>query len=234
VQPDYERLYEEWAAAAVADADIVGAGDFIGDVEVAVLYKCGLKPDHTLVDFGCGTGRLAIKLIPTLAGGHYVGIEIARNILDRAERNIAEACPEPPCEVTWIHNGDRRTFPLAADSVDMICAFSVFTHMEHEDSYAYLVDARRVIRPSGRFVFSCLPLELAYAQDVFRESAAPEVADRWAVVRNVVTSRDLMDEIARLAGWKTERWYRGDREKYRIAGGRRELLHQSVCVLKPA
>jgi hypothetical protein len=43
-----------------------------------------------------------------------------------------------------------------------------------------------------------------------------------------------MDEIARLAGWETARWYRGDRVKYRIDGGRRELLHQSVCVLKPA
>jgi cyclopropane fatty-acyl-phospholipid synthase-like methyltransferase len=234
VQPDYERLYEQLAASVVADEQIVGAGDLIGDVEVAVLFKCGLEPGHTLVDFGCGTGRLAVKLIPRLNGGAYVGIELARNILDRAERNVAASCPEPPCEVTWIHNGDRRTFPLPDDSADMICAFSVFTHMEHEDTYAYLVDARRVIRPSGRFVISCLPLELPYAQEVFRDSAKSEVAERWGVVRNVVTSRDLMDQIARLAGWETARWYRGDRVKYRIDGGRRELLHQSVCVLKPA
>jgi ubiquinone/menaquinone biosynthesis C-methylase UbiE len=235
VQFDYEELYRRCAEQSESDEQIVGDGyDWIGDVELAVLQKSGLRPTDTLVDFGCGTGRLAVKVIPVLNGGAYVGIEVARNILDRAERNVAAACPEPPCALQWLHNPGRG-FPLDDASVDMICAFSVFTHLEHEDTYVYLSDARRVIKPQGRFVYSCLPLELDYSQAVFRDEAARELGDRWAKPRNVATSRELMDQVARLAGWKPVRWWRGDTARFGNAPDRRhQLLGQSVCVLERA
>ena len=231
---DYADLYRRCAKEAASDEDIVGQGyDWIGDVELAVLLECGLRPSSTLVDFGCGTGRLAVKAIPTLSGGAYIGIEIAEDILERAVRNVAAACPDPPCEVIWLHN-TGTTFPLDDASADMICAFSVFTHLEHEDVYAYLVDARRAIKPSGCFVFSCLPLELPYARQIFRDSAALALADRWGKVRNIVTSRELMDEIAGLAGWEPARWYRGDQATFGSASDRsHRLLGQSVCLLRP-
>lgn len=227
---DYQVLASAWAAATDSDEGAVGgAWDRIGSVELAVLRACGLRQAHTLVDWGCGTGRLAVKAIPFLTGA-YVGIDIAEAMIDRGRRNATAICPEPRCVVTWLHE-NRRSFPLPDGSVDMICAFSVFTHMEHEDAFAYLVDARRIAKADGRFVYSCLPLELDYARRVFGDSAALDVSDRWATQRNVVTSRELMDEIATLAGWKPIRWYRGDRSKFRLPDGSREPLGQSVCVL---
>jgi hypothetical protein len=69
---------------------------------------------------------------------------------------------------------------------------------------------------------------------VVRSSAAEPLADRWSQVRNVITSRDLMDQIARLAGWKPVRWFRGDRSKIRLPDNAgRDMLGQSICVLKP-
>jgi len=74
----------------------------------------------------------------------------------------------------------------------MICAFSVFTPVEHEDSYRYLASARRVVRPGGHFVFSCWPMGVEGAKDLFLDQARSDFAERWSSVRNVTTSEDYM------------------------------------------
>jgi SAM-dependent methyltransferase len=220
--------------AALSAEDAVGGGDFdlIGRIELGILQAEGLKPGHRVVDFGCGTGRLAVHLLPYLDGGRYFGIDIAASILEKARACVARRVPRPMCSVEWIRN-TATSFPLADASVDFVCAFSVFTHVEHEDSYLYLKDALRIVAPGGRFIFSCLPMELRYAQDIFLASARRDFAGRWSVVRDVTTSVDLMNAIARLAGWRVVRWYRGDEANAPLAGaGERMVLGQSTCVLE--
>jgi SAM-dependent methyltransferase len=231
---DYAALYDNLAALALTDEDIVGRGDFdlFGRIELAILVDAGLRPADVLVDFGCGTGRLALHAVRFLEGGQYIGVEISEAILRRAERNVAKAHPDPPCRLRWVHS-TARTFPLADASADMICAFSVFTHLEHEDSYQYLCDAVRVVRPGGRFVFSCLAFELEAARRMFCESAARSLSERWRRVRNVITSRDLAEGIASLAGWRVVAWHRGDEPAFAVPGlTERMALGQSVCVLE--
>src|SRR5215471_1763003 len=130
----------------------------------------GLAPTQTLVDFGCGTGRLAVHAVPFLAAGGYVGIDIAESMLVQARSRVHQVAPSPTCRVSFVKQ-TTTAFPLPDASVDWVCAFSVFTHMEHEDSYRYLCDARRIVRPTGRLVLSCLPIDtVEYARHIFRES----------------------------------------------------------------
>jgi ubiquinone/menaquinone biosynthesis C-methylase UbiE len=53
----------------------------------------GLRPINTLVDFGCGNGRLAIKVIPALNGGTYIGIDISDTFLKKADQRIRGSYP---------------------------------------------------------------------------------------------------------------------------------------------
>jgi SAM-dependent methyltransferase len=232
----YEAVYETHARAVRDDA-AVGDGDFdlIGRQELAVLVLEGLQRTQTLVDFGCGNGRLAVHAIPWLVGGRYIGIDISETMIERARQRVAVAVPTPPCEVVWIKHA-AASFPLGPNTADVICAFSVFTHMEHEDSFRYLRDARRIVRPEGRFLFSCLPMDLPASAKVFLASASEDLHTRWRSVRNVTTSRDLMDAIARLAGWRILRWHPGDHPAIPLLGtGGKRAFGQSVCVLdRPA
>ena len=218
------------------DDEVVGPGDFdlIGRIELGVLLMEGLRRTDTLVDFGCGTGRLAVHVIPRLGGGHYIGTDISQDMLDKAQRRVAALRPLPPSRTSW----DRQTttaFPLADHSVDVLCAFSVFTHMEHEDAYRYLVDALRVVRPGGRVVFSCLPIHLRVAREVFLASARHDVMARWSATRDVTTSVELMSAVVRLAGWEPLRWYDGEEPNIRLPDtGELCALGQSVCVLAAA
>jgi ubiquinone/menaquinone biosynthesis C-methylase UbiE len=229
----YEVLYEAHARAYSAE-DAVGGGafDLIGHLELQVLLMEGLKPTDTLLDLGCGTGRLAIHAIPALVGGHYIGIDISQSMLDEAQRRVQETTPNPPCKILWAKQ-TTPVYPLEADSVDMICAFSVFTHMEHEDTYQYLKEALRIVRPGGYFVLSCLPMNLKLARTVFLESARADLQGRWSEVRNVTTTVDFMTEITRLAGWTPVRWYDGEEQNIRLPDtGELHALGQSVCVLQ--
>jgi|SRR6185369_9785560 len=231
----YEHLYETYARELQAD-QVVGHGDFdfIGRTQLALLEKEGLQPQHTLLDLGCGIGRLAVHVIPNLVGGSYIGIDIAETMLKRAKAKIAQAVPNPPCSVTWIKQTTPE-FNLPENSVDMMIAISVFTHMEAEDSYRYLKAALGVVKPGGRFIFSCTPLTTAIGKHIFLNSAKLDLKTRWKYVRNVTTSLDYMEEIARLAGWTPLHWYAPDEVINKGPGQNGEMysLDQALCVLEP-
>ena len=219
----YEGAYEVVAKTLSAGDSVGGSFEHFGRVELDLLKLEGVKPSDAVVDFGCGTGRLAVHLVPYLASGRYVGIDISRTML----REGARRTPKGGCKVEWSHQTTPR-FDLPDASVDLMCAFSVFTHMEAEDTFRYLSDALRVVKPGGKLVLSCLPLSLAEARRIFLASAKLDLAQRWAEVRNVVTTEGMMDTLASMAGWKTLRWHRGDQP----AGPGLSPLGQSVCVLE--
>ena len=132
-----------------------------------MLQMEGLKPDSTLVDFGCGTGRLAVHVIPWLQnGGRYIGIDISETMLAHAKELVGK---KSTMACSWVEFPHQTTpvFPLPDKSIDLICAFSVFTHMEHENTFLYLRDGRRIIKDHGKFIYSCWPMDLAHSREFF-------------------------------------------------------------------
>lgn len=230
--PSYERMCESHARASHNDEFAIGPGnfEFIGRAELDLLIEEGLRPTQTLVDLGCGIGRLAIHAIPYLDGGHYIGIDISDTFLAAVRQRLADLTAASRCRVQWMKQS-TDDFALSDHSVDMICAFSVFTHLEHEDGFRYLKSALRIVKPGGKFVFSCLPIELPAAQKIFRTEASMNLAARWERLRNVVTSVELMTGIATMAGWTIERWRRGDEANIPRPDGSMTTFGQSTCVL---
>src|SRR5271165_185785 len=232
----YESLYEA-LARQLPPTRSIGTGDYeiMGRVELGLLLMEGLRPDRTLVDFGCGTGRLAAQVIPQFQdGGRYIGIDISETMLAHARELVGKKSPSAYSRVEFLHQ-TTPIFPLPDKSVDMICAFSVFTHMEHEDTFRYLRDARRIIKDHGRFLYSCLPMDLAASREIFAGQAAIDPDNRWRYVRNITTTQEFMSTVARMAGWDTVRWYRGDEANIRLPdSSQMQELGQSACVLVPA
>lgn len=226
----YARLYETHALSEGDDG--VGDGDYdvVGEIELDVLRAEGLQPSSTLLDFGCGNGRLAVHAVPFLDQGVYIGTDIAPTFLAHAARRLGPALANGSCSVRLLEQ-HGETFDVADHSVNVACAFSVFTHMEHEDMYRYLTQLRRVVKPGGRMVVSCLPLELDAARNVFLTEAAFDPVARWQRVRNVITSVDLVDEIATLAGWTVLRWLPGTSGQAVSAEGELRGIGQSIVVL---
>lgn len=217
--PDYTALNEAHARA-YQGAEAVGLGDFdaIGQAELHCLQRYGLEPHHALLDFGCGAGRLAQFAIPYLSRGRYVGLDISPTMIDRAKKLCEPVTGS--CDVIWTLQGAAQ-WPYPDHSFDMVCAFSVFGHMEHEDTFRYLKEASRVMTARGRLVLTCLPIDTRLGAEIFLQSASETLAERWAHVRNIVTSRELVETVARMAGWEPLVW---------------ETAHEreTLCVLEKA
>ena len=145
-------------------------GDFesMGRMLFELLLVCGLKKEFSVVDVGCGSGRLTAPLSSFLQG-RYLGIDVvpdflshARQITDRSEFRFEEA------------NG--LSIPAPDSSTDMVCFFSVITHLLHQESYLYLEDAFRILKPGGRAVVSFLEFEIPSHRAVFEQMVEHRLA----------------------------------------------------------
>lgn len=64
--------------------------ELVGRLEMHLLVCAGLQPDDSLVDIGCGSGRLAVQLADWLRGP-YLGTDVVQSLLDQA----AQTCRRP-------------------------------------------------------------------------------------------------------------------------------------------
>lgn len=152
---DYRRLVQNLIAAHPIDqameSAVGGSYKEAGENLALLLTRCGLGEGMSVVDLGCGSGRVAHALSNRFKHLRYLGIDVVPELLDYARTK----CPP---EYRFLLN---ETLDIPADdgSANVFYAFSVFTHLLHEESYLYLQEAKRVVCKNGLIVFSILESE---------------------------------------------------------------------------
>ena len=147
----------------------VGGGDLkaIGAAMVAAFREqpaCHLRPDETVLDIGCGIGRVAIPLTQYLDGsrGRYEGFDVMKSHVNFCSARITPSYPNFHFTHSDVQNrrynpggkipGGSYRFPYEAGTFDFAFATSVFTHLLPEAASRYLQETARVLRPGGRFL----------------------------------------------------------------------------------
>lgn len=194
------QLVENRGDRAAAMREAIGHEfEAYGLMERDLVIASGLPRNGLLVDVGCGSGRLAGPLSSCHDGG-YLGTDIVPDLLDYA-RDLVER-PDWRFELV-----SGLTIPAGDDEADMVCFFSVFTHLLHEESYSYLAEARRVLRPGGKIVFSFMEFCVDEHWGVFESNLASIGA---AHPLNQFMSRDGIEAWAAHLDLTIEHIYRGD------------------------
>jgi ubiquinone/menaquinone biosynthesis C-methylase UbiE len=202
---NYERWVNELIATSPLDEAVSiavgGAYEQTGRIECDLLVWAGMKDGMSMIDFGCGCGRLASQLHRRV-NVDYLGIDIIQPLLDYAARK------SPPHYRFIQHRG--LSIPAPDASADILAAFSVFTHMLHSETYIYLEDIRRVLKPSGKLVFSFLE----FADPGHWVHFAGEVESRRAdgatpFMLNQTIERDAIRLWAKKLGYTVERFVDG-------------------------
>lgn len=121
----------------------------LGDAQVAALNAYGLRSGMSIYDLGCGCGRTAQALVRYGWKGSYRGVDVVHELVD----HVRETCPGFAADV---HVG--YTIAASDCSLDMVFHWSVFTHLQLEESAVYLEETYRALKPGGRTVFSFLEL----------------------------------------------------------------------------
>jgi 2-polyprenyl-3-methyl-5-hydroxy-6-metoxy-1,4-benzoquinol methylase len=238
---DLQGAYTQWVDRSKSERDHVRAmtqaigGEFeaLGIVERELLYFFGLEQDAYLVDIGCGSGRLAIPLSRTHRG-RYLGTDLVRDLTDFA----AAACNRSDWRFETVSG---LTIPERDGVADMVCFFSVFTHLLHEQTYLYLQEAKRVLQPGGRIVFSFLEFRNGAHWAVFSATVADMRGNQHHPL-NVFFDRDAIRAWAAHLGLEvvdirdgSERFVPLPEPVTLDSGERMEEygnLGQSICVLQ--
>lgn len=190
----------------------------IGAIEQALVRHYGLPQDGYLVDVGCGAGRLAKPLSGWLQG-RYLGVDLVPDLVAHAQTIAAR--PDWRFEVI-----DHIEIPERDRQADMVCFFSVLTHLLHEQGYWYLEEARRVLKPGGTIVFSFLEFREPGHLPIFWATLEAAKAQRVAPM-NVFIERNAIQVWAERLGMEIVEIRDGG--DHVVAEGN---LGQSLCVLR--
>ena len=154
----YDQRWEELAAAG---KNVHGEADFVE----------GLGPQSVL-DAGCGTGRVAIEL--ARRGADVTGVDVDPAMLDVARSKA----PELPWVVGDLVDVDLgRTFDV------VVLAGNVMIFLAPGTEAGVVANMAGHVEPGGALVagFSLEPGRLALAHyDAFTEAAGLVLAERWA------------------------------------------------------
>lgn len=136
--------------------------DIVGEQFLDYFIRYGaLKPDHKVLDVGCGIGRCALPLTGYLSGtGHYDGFDIREDGITWCREHITRNHPNfhfkhvNLANATYQPSGkdkaEQACFPYEDDTFDLVFSKSVFTHLTDNVIAHYLRETRRVLKPGGR------------------------------------------------------------------------------------
>ena len=189
---------------------------------VAARHGADVALGLDVLDFGCGAGRIARWLAPEViaAGGSFTGSDLNPKLAGWCAANLPG---------TYRANGLQPPLANAADSLDLIYAHSVLTHLTEPTAQAWLGEVARVLRPGGLALLTFH--DEAYAAAWAPEGVAARLdADGYVVWNNALEGSNYIsawttrDRLAELAG----PWF----EVVEIIPGRTDEPAQAISVLR--
>jgi len=152
-----------------------------------------------VLDFGCGFSFTQALINRSLPIRRYVGVDVSEEIIEFLRRSV----DDPRFEYHRIdaHNEmynpngeplETTVLPLGAQKFDLICLFSVFTHLAPHDFESMLRLLRNYVKPDGRLFFSLYIDELTKEGHGLMDKLARAADD--SIVGNIDEFQDLNPE----------------------------------------
>jgi SAM-dependent methyltransferase len=196
-QPGNPRLALANAIGAETMAQFIAQGD----AHVAVLRHHGLADGMAIYDLGCGCGRTAQALQRLGWSGRYTGADVVPELL-------AELALQCPGYRTALHY--ECTIRADDASLDIVFNWSVFTHLYPAESYLYIADTWRALKPGGKLLFSFLEMEAPHHDRVWQDTLTRLRKGDTAEQLDAFLHRDWIRRFARDAGFEPPQFTDGD------------------------
>jgi trans-aconitate 2-methyltransferase len=107
-----------------------------------VMDRLELRGDETVLDAGCGSGRLTERLIERVPRGRVIGVDVSASMIDAARTRLGDDAD--------VRVGDLVGLDLGGEAVDVVFSTATFHWIADHD--ALFASLRRALRPGGRLV----------------------------------------------------------------------------------
>ncbi len=150
-----------------------GDWDALGRLQFEFMLKMGLKPQHVLLDVGCGALRAGVKFIDYLDEEKYLGLDREKRLIQigikqELGRDLMRR-KSPEFVVS-----DNFEFEKFSKQPDFAIAQSLFTHLAEADIRLCLQKLRRFMNPGGRFYATWFITDESHVNESPAIAFAPE------------------------------------------------------------
>jgi SAM-dependent methyltransferase len=203
-----QTLGEEWGGPAFAD--------YLVD-----LVSPHLGPDADVVELGCGGGKFSLRLAPRCRS--LVCTDIAPAMIEHTRLSFGERRVGGNVSYHVLNGVDFSGIP--AGSADFIFSYDVQLHLQPQNVFSYMLDARRVLRNGGVLMLHQINLAseggmahfmLQYAGETWKR----DFGDPRRRGHIYFMSEDQMRALATQAGLQLERIVSDHGQLEHVTGGR--------------
>lgn len=120
-------------------------------VAQALRKGLGIKPNHRVLEVGCGVARIGRELAPYC--GEWWGCDISSSIIQIARRRTAHL---KNVHFQILSDSSLRDFD--DDTFDRVYCHAVFMHLPQIDIFAYVQEMRRITKPGGIVFYDAINL----------------------------------------------------------------------------
>src|SRR3954469_18084316 len=110
-----------------------------------VLERVELEGGETILDAGCGSGRVTEILVERVPRGRVVGVDASASMIDAARERLGAGAD--------LRVADLVRLDLGGETVDGVFSTATFHWIADHD--ALFVSLRRALHPGGRLVAQC-------------------------------------------------------------------------------
>lgn len=110
------------------------------------LSKLGLEQTDTLLDIGCGYGRIGVHVRDKVS--KIIGIDINPNNITYSRKLVGDKFEGYVCDLS------KEALPLADNSIDKVVMDNVLMFLTGQEQVALFMELKRVVKPGGVVVFS--------------------------------------------------------------------------------
>jgi trans-aconitate 2-methyltransferase len=165
-----------------------------------VLERLALEGSETVIDAGCGSGRVTDALIDRLPSGRVVGVDASASMIDAARERLGDRAE--------LHVADLVTFDLGIQADAILSTATFHWIADHDALFARL---RAHLRDGGRLVAQCggqgniASVHAAAREAMASDPFAPHFAG-WQGPWNFATPQDTERRLAEAGFAQARAW----------------------------
>jgi trans-aconitate 2-methyltransferase len=168
---------------------------------LVVLDRLDLAGDETVLDAGCGTGRVTAHLAARLPRGHVIAVDRAPSMVEQAREHLA-----PLGDLVEVHEVDLLELEVSQPVHAIFSTATFHWVLDHDRLFDRLFAA---LRPGGRLVAQCggagnIARVLAETLAVADEAPFTGTFDGWTRASHFASAEETEERLRR-SGFGTVR-----------------------------